>query len=651
MVPTDNSSTQHLKSTIQLKSERLSTAGDTREVEESHESSRIPAYPYRELPQTEIRLLQILPGKGRIRCLLDQVPESPRPLFCAVSYVWGDGNDKKTILLEGRPFQVTRNLYEALHQFRQDPDTECPGQYFWVDAICMNQNDFDEKSRLVPRMVDIYQTLAVEVYAWLGPNSPPARGTKKPLRQTAASYRGGASTKDLYETIHQKEPSADDVIKEMFEKASSMWLKWDPVDEDDNIVISSVYGSSYPIMLQEFTNLLSRPWFSRIWTIQESCSEANVSLFAGGHKIDMMHFMFFFKILRMQHAPLYLLPGCSRMVALTRLDEIQRYIRFNWDGEDNLRKLEIGEIFYRLLAVTLTNQATDPRDQIYGLIGLLRFIKGEELPTELRPDYTLPCNEVFWNCAAYLFDSTGDLRLLNCDWNGVRNAPSWVPDFRYVHLGPHFRREKTVSVSPDKRTLTVQGISLGTFCDHIAKCALADIQPTRDVIPDGVAGRLEAVEKQILRPSATLRGGDYVKTLDSLIMPINRLLADGGPRSLRQTYRRLRRHVHPKRPRPARRSVTPEVSLMESAIVEEFCHSFLLLTDGALVRVNRLDVDVRPGDLVCIFKGAPKLSVVRPCGEAYTFLSQCEIKCGQFDQEDFGDDFWADKEVKDFKLV
>ncbi|KAI1083486.1 HET-domain-containing protein [Whalleya microplaca] len=639
--------TRRFKSTYQ-KTRPLSIDGSTTDVNSF--SDRIPAYPYRELPDKEIRLLRILPGTGCIECVLDQVPESPRPFYYAVSYVWGNANEKRTILLEGMPFQVTKNLYEALYQFRQCPDVGDIGQYYWVDAICMDQDNSAEKSRLVPRMVDIYQ-LGVLVLAWLGPNGPPAGGIIKRVFQTATLFRRRTPTECLDKALDPKGPSPDNVIKDLFDKAASMWLEWDPVDEDDNIVISSVLGSSYPVMVRAVMELLGRPWFSRVWTFQEACLKPNVTLYAGGHRLDMDQFMFFFKILRMQHRFVFTMPGSGRVVAVTLMDEIFRHILVDSDSENNLRRKEPAEIFIRLYAIATKKQSSDPRDQIYGLVGLLRSIKGGELPAGLRPDYTHSCDEVYWNCAAYLFDATGDLRLLNCDNNRLRDAPSWVPDFRSIHHGPGFRREATVSVSPDKRILTVQGISLGTFCDYIPRCIAADTEITREMISDGVARRIKDIEERIIRPSATLRGIGYEETLDSLFMVVVELLDEGGIPSLRRVFRRLSEPVCTEKSRPAKRNVTNFEYFREDCIKCEIRRQFLLLPDGTIITVNRYDADVRPGDLVCIFKGAPMPSLVRPSGEAYTFVSQCKIRSGTFDQEEFGDDFWTDREVREFRLV
>lgn len=81
----------------------------------------------------------------------------------ALSYVWGNPNDTQSILVNGHDFQVTQSLYTALLHIRDDQLV----RRLWVDAICINQNDDDEKASQIPLMRDIYG-YAYRVLVWLG---------------------------------------------------------------------------------------------------------------------------------------------------------------------------------------------------------------------------------------------------------------------------------------------------------------------------------------------------------------------------------------------------------------------------------------------------------------------------------------------------
>jgi hypothetical protein len=86
------------------------------------------------------------------------------PRYEALSYEWGDPNGKpQTILLNGQPFEIRDNLYQALQSMRP----YIPGVPMWIDAICINQKDRHERNHQVRMMSVIYEE-AARVRVWLG---------------------------------------------------------------------------------------------------------------------------------------------------------------------------------------------------------------------------------------------------------------------------------------------------------------------------------------------------------------------------------------------------------------------------------------------------------------------------------------------------
>ena len=126
-------------------------------------SSRIytPLNPHKR----EIRLTTIKPGTQPepIRCDLSYVSLNDTPKYEALSYVWGDPSIRMPILLDEHPFGVTQNLGLALRFLRLPTDDRT----LWIDAICVNQDDLDERSAQVQLMKNIYQG-AHQVISWLG---------------------------------------------------------------------------------------------------------------------------------------------------------------------------------------------------------------------------------------------------------------------------------------------------------------------------------------------------------------------------------------------------------------------------------------------------------------------------------------------------
>jgi hypothetical protein len=89
------------------------------------------------------------------------------PKFTALSYTWGSKSGAKTILVNRIRTSITRNLHAALTQLRSTERL----LVFWIDALCINQNDQHERSRQVALMRDIYM-VADDVVAFLGPVTP-----------------------------------------------------------------------------------------------------------------------------------------------------------------------------------------------------------------------------------------------------------------------------------------------------------------------------------------------------------------------------------------------------------------------------------------------------------------------------------------------
>lgn len=113
-----------------------------------------------------IRLVVLEPSLDHfstVKCSLRHVTFGERPKYEALSYTWGDQETQGEISIQGQVFRVGRNLLEAL-KFLRDPEKE---RVIWIDAICINQEDIQEKNRQITIMPYIY-TRAQVVLVWLG---------------------------------------------------------------------------------------------------------------------------------------------------------------------------------------------------------------------------------------------------------------------------------------------------------------------------------------------------------------------------------------------------------------------------------------------------------------------------------------------------
>ncbi|KAK1978745.1 heterokaryon incompatibility protein-domain-containing protein, partial [Colletotrichum cereale] len=116
-------------------------------------------------PQTQIRLFVLSPGDpdSEVRgdfTVVDQDDETP---YQCISCAWGDVLDTTHIVVGGERFTVTRSLFSALRRIRstQNPIT------LWADALCINQEDSEEKRLQVNKMFRIYSNCS-HCFIWLG---------------------------------------------------------------------------------------------------------------------------------------------------------------------------------------------------------------------------------------------------------------------------------------------------------------------------------------------------------------------------------------------------------------------------------------------------------------------------------------------------
>lgn len=163
-------------------------------------------HPYYYLPLREnageIRLLTLLPGDfdDRVRMHLEHVifTHDITPNFEALSYAWGSINNREKILVgpfadRFKSLAINKSLEEALRYLRY-ADRE---RTLWIDAICVNQDDLEERSSQVQKMANIY-TKAARVIAWLGSASHNSKLALDTLNWIASKVKVELASEYLY---------------------------------------------------------------------------------------------------------------------------------------------------------------------------------------------------------------------------------------------------------------------------------------------------------------------------------------------------------------------------------------------------------------------------------------------------------------------
>ncbi|KAM0287018.1 hypothetical protein ACHAQH_000703 [Verticillium albo-atrum] len=124
-------------------------------------------YQYQPLEgERQIRVLKLHPGSGSdpLRGTLCNVALTEDLVFESLSYVWGANLDNSTIEFEEkRVLKLGENLTIALYSLRHEKKE----RVIWVDALCIDQYNNEEKSSQIPLMAEIY-AMASSVIVWLG---------------------------------------------------------------------------------------------------------------------------------------------------------------------------------------------------------------------------------------------------------------------------------------------------------------------------------------------------------------------------------------------------------------------------------------------------------------------------------------------------
>ena len=113
-----------------------------------------------------IRLLSVTrQSRNVVTCSLAAFELEEAPEYEAISYAWGDATEQRVIIVDGRTVSIRHNLYNAILRFTcktgQGPSL------FWVDALCISQDDLDEKSRQMAMIGRIFGQARC-VLAWIG---------------------------------------------------------------------------------------------------------------------------------------------------------------------------------------------------------------------------------------------------------------------------------------------------------------------------------------------------------------------------------------------------------------------------------------------------------------------------------------------------
>ena len=300
-----------------------------------------------DLERPSFRLLRLLRADGidSLKCDIFQAhhdePDAAIVSYEALSYTWGptDQERQSISMTDGTKLEIGVNLFEALRNLRL-PDRD---RILWVDAICIDQENPKERGHQVRQMGDIYRR-ADRVLFWLG----------------AATYE----TDIAMESLNRMQNVA---LRHPCWKWTRGDRRWATLWEEALNATKAKFPCLQQSTLQEgIKSLLERPWFTRVWILQEAANARSGLVCCGSKAVSSRVFTLSPRLVAVQPSPqcqavLDIMPGPWR-------DTYQRQ----------------GRTLYNLLCAFADSQATDPRDMIYALLG----ISGDANTHEgLQPDY------------------------------------------------------------------------------------------------------------------------------------------------------------------------------------------------------------------------------------------------------------------------
>jgi hypothetical protein len=301
---------------------------------------------YGKLPMKEghwTRLILLKNGKPNdpIECLLqpfdldDMIYDDKAEkllTYEALSYVWGDRADPREISCNGVSVKVTRNLFDALVTFR----FLTASRWLWVDAICINQEDLEERNFQVACMGSIYRK-AAQVLIWLGHgDAEHVEVAFTYLCQRAKNYYLGKWTQKRIEYFLESYTTRGeevDVTKLLKDGCRATVAQYEAI-----------------------TVFLRQPWFSRLWVIQEASLAKRATVFWHDSDID---FESIIDALDRWNKYNYHLPPLVGLANITTIGFSRQLLRKG-------KPLPFAPTMYGIRNFS----CFDPRDRVYGLLGM-----------------------------------------------------------------------------------------------------------------------------------------------------------------------------------------------------------------------------------------------------------------------------------------
>lgn len=310
------------------------------------------------------RLVELQPGRERDVVKLDvkvaRLGDRDCDDYEALSYVWGSAKHKVVITVCGHAFPISKALFDCLTALRS-PDNP---RLLFVDAVCINQADSQEKSHQVKMMRDIYASASL-VLAWLG---------------------CGDSETDAYMHLAKRISSKD------FQPSHSTETELFTIVGWRRGIISPQETVSATSTLHRIMDL---PYWKRAWIVQECLVAKEIQFHVGRAATSWDEFLRLHMMLLDKPTVAKGYTWCHLQSTITRFDHLAK------ERSDFADEYPVS--LPRIIRTFCTAESTDPRDMIFAFSGLLQECQ-PDFPARIRVDYGITAIELYFR-AGYAYFS------------------------------------------------------------------------------------------------------------------------------------------------------------------------------------------------------------------------------------------------------
>lgn len=557
-------------------------------------SGSSPHQPLNENDSSEIRVVKLQPGKWDepISCELSHISLAAEPEYTALSYAWGDPRVTRDINLNGVPYPVTINLFLALQHLRE----RTSGHLFWIDALCINQQDKIERAAQVQRMTEIYrvsQILLIYVGEVDEHEKDEIQQLFKRAKQVAAACRYNIDTLAYLDWSTKREH-----LKEL--------------RMENDIQIDKI--------LRKFTE---RPWFSRVWVVQEVAYKfRHAGVICGNLAIDLKHLLLLEDIYRagskgIQTYRNAFSPG-TQMIAKVAVKVTRAAVDPGFKA-----RFSVADNLIWLLRHTSLFKATEARDKIYALLGMCTT---DPVPSELVPSYECSIESVYHAYTKYLIEQTGYFPILAANRIKAPHIPSWVVDLELHcrHVSP-LAHPSNVSFSSTGYVMNAQGFRYGrSVHEHNTKRIKGGIDDMINPLTDQLRRIEHYVFKRCLKLHESYSREDLIKPV--LEQCVN--ICDHKVDDIFETYNFLV-NFRASEYQEGQHIPTLDSNMLSALSVLTWFNYVVYDTGkiGSIVNYFDRGAFTKRGDIVCLLKGSEKSLILRENIESdtYELITSCSV--------------------------